>query len=222
MLAMRQILLGSRGAKLPYDAEVEYLESTGSEYIDTGVPFDSRALIYDCLMSISNGYVSVDWKDEFFGAMNSDGNGGTAMRCRKAGATPYGDLGFMDHPRATNLGTVYDNGVLHMHLEDGLVWIKKDGAIIATRSGSGSNSRIPCGKNVWLFCGNNNNRAFRKATGMRLYGFTVTKNDETIQELIPVRVGSGASAVGYMYDRVSNMLLGNDGTGAFAIGPNKS
>lgn len=31
----------SSGAKLPYDAEVEYLESTGVQYIDTGVDISS-------------------------------------------------------------------------------------------------------------------------------------------------------------------------------------
>ena len=41
------------------------------------------------------------------------------------------------------------------------------------------------------------------------------------RDFIPVRVGSGANAVGYMYDRVSGQLFGNAGTGAFVIGPDK-
>ena len=43
MIAAAQIFLGrGGGAKLPYDAEVEYLESTGTQYIDTGVIADSN------------------------------------------------------------------------------------------------------------------------------------------------------------------------------------
>ena len=37
MIAARQIAFGkAAGKRLPYDAEVEYLESTGTQYIDTG------------------------------------------------------------------------------------------------------------------------------------------------------------------------------------------
>lgn len=43
---------------------------------------------------------------------------------------------------------------------------------------------------------------------------------------IPVRVGSGANAVGYLYDKANptggplgNGLYPNSGTGAFVIGP---
>jgi len=34
-------------------------------------------------------------------------------------------------------------------------------------------------------------------------------------DLIPVRVGQ----VGYMYDKISNKLFGNSGTGSFILGP---
>ena len=36
MIAAHQTMLAPQGAPLPYDAEVEYLESTGTQYIDTG------------------------------------------------------------------------------------------------------------------------------------------------------------------------------------------
>jgi hypothetical protein len=41
------------------------------------------------------------------------------------------------------------------------------------------------------------------------------------RDYIPVRVGSGAGAVGYLFDRVSGQLFGNAGTGDFTIGPDK-
>lgn len=48
-----------------------------------------------------------------------------------------------------------------------------------------------------------------------VYYFRVEKNGVVTLDLIPVRVGT----VGYMYDRVSGTLHGNDGGGAFIVGP---
>lgn len=47
------------------------------------------------------------------------------------------------------------------------------------------------------------------------YYFKLLRNNVLIFDGIPVRVGT----VGYMYDRVSGQLFGNDGTGAFTLGP---
>lgn len=44
---------------------------------------------------------------------------------------------------------------------------------------------------------------------------------ELVFDGIPVRVGSGAEAVGYLYDKVSDSLLGNLGSGSFVLGPDK-
>ena len=49
MTSAKQIYLGSRRRpKLPYDAEVEYLQSSGTQYIDTGWVFQKNIrLVYD-------------------------------------------------------------------------------------------------------------------------------------------------------------------------------
>lgn len=46
MIEARQVFLGRGGAKLPYDAEVEYLESTGTQYIVLPTTLDVRGI--DC------------------------------------------------------------------------------------------------------------------------------------------------------------------------------
>ena len=55
------------------------------------------------------------------------------------------------------------------------------------------------------------------ASGGRIYYVRISG----VCDFIPVRVGSGANAVGYLYDRVSGELFGNMGSGAFVIGPDK-
>ena len=53
----------------------------------------------------------------------------------------------------------------------------------------------------------------------KLYSFRIEDdNNINIIDLIPVRVGT----TGYMYDRVSGQLFGNDGTGDFIVGPDKN
>ena len=49
-------------------------------------------------------------------------------------------------------------------------------------------------------------------------GWTAYNNGVKVMELIPVR----KDGVGYMYDKVSGELFGNDGTGIFGIGPDKN
>ena len=45
------------------------------------------------------------------------------------------------------------------------------------------------------------------------------ENGELVRDFIPVRIGDGDSAVGFMYDMVTDSLFGNSGTGYFLIGP---
>lgn len=53
------------------------------------------------------------------------------------------------------------------------------------------------------------------AYDMYVYNFKLIENSIVIHDFIPVRIGS----VGYMYDKVSDTLFGNSGTGSFTLGP---
>ena len=63
--------------------------------------------------------------------------------------------------------------------------------------------------NMYLFSRNFEGEA-QPCANARIYGFTISDR----MDLIPVRVGN----VGYMFDRVSGTLFGNDGTGDFIVG----
>ena len=66
---------------------------------------------------------------------------------------------------------------------------------------------------TFVFCRNLAGRADRKSK-MRLHSFSIVRNGERILDYIPVRKGT----VGYLYDRVSGKLFGNEGSGAFSYG----
>jgi hypothetical protein len=64
---------------------------------------------------------------------------------------------------------------------------------------------------------------------VKTFYFKISRAGVLVRDYIPVRVGSGASAVGYLYDRANptggplgNGLYGNSGSGAFVVGPDKS
>ena len=52
------------------------------------------------------------------------------------------------------------------------------------------------------------------ASDMTVSSFRCWKSDALVMDMIPVRVGT----TGYMYDKVSKTLFGNDGTGDFILG----
>lgn len=68
---------------------------------------------------------------------------------------------------------------------------------------------------IYLFkMGNGDNRELTST----IYSFRITDNNNIVKlDLVPVRVGQ----VGYMYDKVSHQLFGNQGTGSFILGPDK-
>lgn len=67
--------------------------------------------------------------------------------------------------------------------------------------------------NIRLFGSAGVNDTYTKWNG-RIYAVQITQGTEIIMDLIPVRVGN----VGYMYDKVSGELFGNDGSGEFILG----
>lgn len=176
---------------LPYDAEVEYLQSSGTQYIDTGIsPHQNIAL-------------EIKWKNT--SNQNSKylfGSGTTNSNCIRA----Y--IGSSSNWR-------FGGGSVSINTQD-----------TTTRTATMNKTRITInGTNynysgsVGTFSSSTSIKIFAGATGSsqistRIYYFKVWDNETLVMDLIPVRVGQ----TGYMYDRVSGNLFGNDGSGDFALG----
>ena len=198
MIAARNAFLMS-GTKLPYDAEVEYLESTGTQYIDTGVAISS-ALDFDAVFArtaasgAANAY--------FWGV---DGTWGVdAVLCYVANGSPY-PVNMRSGTSQQSFGTPALLAPFAMHSAGGRVTINN-----MTRT-----------LNAWPTNQNTVNVFYNGQS--RCYSFSISSAAGLlVRDLIPVRVGSGASAVGYLYDRANptggplgNGLYGNaaDGQG---------
>ena len=195
------MMLGARtaawsGKPLPYDAEVEYLESMGTQWIDTGYVLSASDRI------VVQAYFQTD---DNMGRKLLLGVGNpklwiTSGLCRFNG----------------------DNSAMINNLRKLGAWnsisIDKDyctcnGTAVPMSEGTFLDNSL----SLWLFGANADPEALLKTNG-RIASCKIYRSSALVRDYIPVRVGM----VGYMYDRVSGQLFGNSGTGAFIIGPDKT
>ena len=179
-----------------YDAEVEYLESTGSQYIDTGITGDQDTEI------------ETEW-------MVSAINGRYLYGCASVGNTSSLNAYISTNSRFYfgNRLTIVNGittGVWHhtIHNFEGLDYDNTTHAGIYQ-----SNFVTPY--TILLFSGHTNSGNIGFKTIGKIKTFAIRKNGVDALNMYPVRCGT----TGYMYDRVSGQLFGNDGTGDFIVGP---
>lgn len=176
-----------------YDAQVEYLQSTGTQYINLGIQPTSADIVtidfqmvtldavtfYGCRQGTnvkkftigkgSNGY--------FYAALGYHANVSLASQDTNRHTIvvdPTNGNASIDGGSSIAVGTYYDNGL-----------------------------------DILLFAFNNNGVV---SAGGSLNIFSCQIGNR--MDLIPVRCGT----TGYMYDRMSGTLFGNDGTGDFVVG----
>lgn len=192
---------------LPYDAEVEYLESTGTQYIDTGINLSST-MIVKCAYQVINDRNNNPCPFSLTLAV-----GRRYSVILSSGSTTI----LLDAASASVAGYVVVNDE-HVHTLEfdlsGMQTLYFDGVEVSSR---GRAFTAVAGRTVKLFV--------QSSTTVQVYGhgrvisFSIrdTTTGELLQDLIPVR----KNGVGYLYDRVSGQLLGNSGTGDFVTGPDK-
>ena len=187
---------------LPYDAEIEYLQSNPHTYIDTGVAGNNNNLV------ITAKWMLDTWNSGYlYSNMYSTSVVMTRLYFSSTVGNILGGINTKGGSEVTVTGistnTVYTTIV-------GRGYLTVNGTTTTKSAGTNTaNSR-----NIVLF-----NRALDNLTegdlGAKLYLFKIEASGNTLLDMIPVRVGQ----VGYMYDKVSGNLFGNGGTGSFTLGP---
>lgn len=182
---------------LPYDAEIEYLESSGTQYIDTGVVPKTTLSVkikYNILQLTPQNNIAI-----FGSAINP-----TGMFSGKAGHIYY--INNTQNALPSIPGDF--NTVLEEEYIDNTM--TRNGVTYTTHHIVATNTSI-------ILFGRHMDRVIERIGGLRIYYFALYDNGVLVRNLIPVRVGQ----VGYMYDKVSGQLFGNAGTGSFILGPDK-
>ena len=186
---------------MPYDAEIEFLEGTGTQWIDTGI------------VPTINTEARVKWspvrtnEGGFFGARDNYTSGRFCCTTFNVGsrftfAMTQGN--WLTQSVSLTLQAIYDctakNGACSVN-----------GEVYTTPALSTFNSE----KSFLFFKQDSNVQTYYAK--MRLYAAHIIENGHKVIDLIPVRVGT----TGYMYDKVSGKLFGNAGTEQFILGPDK-
>lgn len=180
---------------LPYDAEIEYLQSSGTQFVDTGVIPNSETGIYIKVTKLNT-------QDTYMcGLRDTTGNTRWCI-----GNYPYYGYGTYLKSHSVNAYTTYTAYLNYLNNKKFSVPDYGDDVNLPTLSFTPSS-------NIRLFGSAGVSGSYSKWAG-RMLACKISQGSDVIMDFIPVRVGQ----VGYMYDKVSGQLFGNTGSGNFTLG----
>lgn len=198
--------LRSRTA-VPYDYEVQYLECTGTTYINTGIKGSSNITVdFVCGYPTTAGDTSFGF---IFGSRLNGNTGEYALIHSYIGNWRFGSN------RSANWAPQSDQVLRFTNIENAnnLKVYALDGSLIKTLTTSFvsfNNNR-----DLYLFALNGGD-GLQIATGkIPIYTFKIYNSGTLVRDYIAV-VSNG---IGYFFDKVTNQLFGNAGTDNFIIGP---
>lgn len=186
---------------LPYDAVVEYVESNGSQYVDTGytpVQGDEVYIEFQVLSSFAVG----EWA-----ALFSAGTGTYQLICLPGKQSGNSTLNFAVRyfRKSSGIGRMYANGASSSKFNQ---W----GTITVDSTGKWTwDKKTTTGAYAGAIDGNNTSlylfmhRDGTLGISARIGKITITNGGVTKLDLVAVRKNSA----GYMYDTVSNTLKGS-------------
>lgn len=204
LINLRNALMS--GKRLPYDAEVEYLESTGTQWINTGITptiSDTTRIVSDLSLTSINtsdnnivfGNYAISPAVRQFAFVDTSAKARIAYVGAASGSVTI----------AANSDYLFE-----AQFAPGGSYLKVNGA---TSSQNTSTATVPPSWPLSLFACRYEDSVISPSS-MRLRSCKIYLNGVLVRDYIPVRRGT----VGYLYDRVSGRLFGNAGTGDFVLG----
>ena len=195
----------------PYEAEIEYLELTGTQWIDTGVYGDLET---ETEITFSLHQNSITDGCCVFGTRTSatvrnfsvmEGNGDASLNI---------DCGDYRNSRCS-YHLMQKDVIYTVHIDKNIRSVKENNSIIA-RNATVLSTPFTTERTLKIGYTDQTGNWWQLYYNMkgRVYSCYIKKNNTLVRDLIPVRVGN----VGYMYDKVSGQLFGNSGTGNFVLG----
>lgn len=204
------------GKSLPYDAEVEYLEGTGTQYIDT--LFYPRSNATD--IAVENKFnKSVLSGDHCVLGARTGTTGDKGFKLPNFYNSTLECQGVADSGRNADQGNL--TGTYSINTDYTFVAELKQGSQklyinnVLNKQLSYTNN-CDAGGNLYLFAMHQSGTKW--FFNGKIYYCKIWQDDVLVRDFIPVRVGQA----GYMYDKVSETLFGNAGTGSFILGPDKT
>lgn len=174
---------------------LEYVEATGTQYIDTGILVKSNTLA-----EFEYQYTATSATNYVFGQVAGSASLILGYRSNRIWWFRSNDVSFLDTAR-------------HKveYRSDGKVY--RDEAVVGTRGTFGS---TPQNYTILLFAERNDNSAINKGK-VKIYKFKLKEDSTLVRNFVPARRNSD-SVVG-MWDMVSKTFFTNAGSGTFTAGP---
>ena len=199
--------------ELPY-TRLEYIESTGTQYIDTRiVPISG----YTVISEFSLSFISSDGSCVHFGARDaglSSGNGLVAGRQSNSRSVTASYFGSFYTNNSMNFSV---NVVNKYEFKPTMFYVYKNNSIFTGSSWPSSTNGV---NNTTLYLGalHDGNTVELSKDSIRFISFKI-KNESgiLILDLIPVKLDMDGKLG--MYDTVSGQFFTNAGTGEFIAGP---
>ena len=187
--------------------EVEYIESTGTQYIDTGITPDTT-LEFDTTFNTSNNFSQETIRYGcIFGSRISSAKADVQL-------TTYSEFGYKGTIRwGNNYGDnawLSNNVKINAKLKNNMYYV--DNTEIRSTTIEVSNDY-----NIYIFALNQSGTAIQHGK-LKLYTFKLWKNDVLVRDFIPC-YRKLDNVIG-MYDLVTNTFFTNAGTGVFLKGSN--
>ena len=200
------VLLNRRrymGEVLPYDAEIEYLESDGNQYINTEINCNSQYILEVEVQGTTSTEGILGARISMSSSMHTlvfpGGSQANQIRysCGASASNIYVNIDFQKfNLYKGNYNKLYINGTL---------------------AGTSSNSTIFTLNFPYYLFALNINGSVSNLGPKKIKMCKIWNGESLLLDLIPVRIGQ----TGYMFDKVSKKLLSNQGTGNFILGPDK-
>lgn len=182
--------------------QVEYIESTGTQYIDTEIePNQDTKVVIDAL------YTQDSNASFLFGS-----DAGSATKSFGFGAA-NGNLRIAYN----NVSTYFANGLsfankIHVVVDKNVATINNQYSV------SGTYATFEPNYSVWLFGNNRQGTLYGGKDGTRIYSCEIYDNDTIVRDFVPCIKGEGTDSVAGLYDLVNGVFYTNAGTGVFSIG----
>ena len=177
--------------------ELEYIESSGTQYIDTGFkPNNNTRAVADFEFTATN-----TWRAVFAARDANSANSFSLEYIGGAFRSDYGSDTSQQFPMEALGRRIYDKN--------------KETTTIDGTSQSYANTPFQCGHNLCLWALNDNGEIKWLASG-KLYSCQIYDNGTLVRNYIPCRSPDGE--VG-LYDRIGSQFYGNAGSGTFTAGP---
>jgi len=185
------------------ERELEYIESTGTQYIDTGYVPNINT---ECSMNVAFTSLDTTYRTPFsVRTANSASNSFTIMSANS-----------QQNNNSFAFGSTYWSGSVGLQITLNKITkaiLKKDYAYWDGNTGNPGNSITPTSLTAYMFARNANGTASNFFKG-RIYDCQLKENGTLVRDYIPC-FKDGSSG---MYDKANNVFYPNAGTGSLVCG----